>query len=48
MFCATAAADCPLLLLAGFLPNFTRLGSWNVAMFLILEQVKIVVTPKEK
>ncbi|KAH6810496.1 uncoupling protein 2 [Perilla frutescens var. frutescens] len=24
----------------GFLPNFTRLGLWNVIMFLILEQVK--------
>ncbi|GER25678.1 mitochondrial uncoupling protein [Striga asiatica] len=25
----------------GFLPNFGRLGSWNVIMFLTLEQVKI-------
>ena len=24
----------------GFLPNFGRLGSWNVVMFLTLEQVK--------
>ncbi|KAL9271287.1 Mitochondrial uncoupling protein 2-like protein [Drosera capensis] len=24
----------------GFLPNFTRLGTWNVIMFLTLEQVK--------
>lgn len=32
----------------GFLPNFYRLGSWNVAMFLILEQVKTLVTPKDK
>ncbi|KAJ8747691.1 hypothetical protein K2173_013142 [Erythroxylum novogranatense] len=24
----------------GFLPNFTRMGSWNVIMFLTLEQVK--------
>ena len=23
----------------GFIPNFGRLGSWNVAMFLVLEQV---------
>lgn len=23
----------------GFLPNFGRLGSWNVIMFLVLEQV---------
>ncbi|CAN8253262.1 unnamed protein product [Cochlearia groenlandica] len=26
----------------GFLPNFTRLGTWNVVMFLTLEQVKKV------
>ncbi|XVF19934.1 hypothetical protein REPUB_Repub11eG0154200 [Reevesia pubescens] len=26
----------------GFLPNFSRLGSWNVVMFLILEQAKKV------
>jgi solute carrier family 25 uncoupling protein 8/9 len=24
----------------GFIPNFGRLGSWNVVMFLTLEQVK--------
>ncbi|KAJ6777720.1 MITOCHONDRIAL UNCOUPLING PROTEIN 1 [Salix koriyanagi] len=28
----------------GFLPNFGRLGSWNVIMFLTLEQVKKIVT----
>jgi solute carrier family 25 uncoupling protein 8/9 len=27
----------------GFMPNFGRLGSWNVVMFLTLEQVKIAV-----
>lgn len=26
----------------GFLPNFSRLGSWNVIMFLTLEQAKKV------
>ncbi|XP_050110235.1 mitochondrial uncoupling protein 1-like [Malus sylvestris] len=26
----------------GFLPNFGRLGSWNVVMFLVLEQAKNV------
>jgi solute carrier family 25 uncoupling protein 8/9 len=31
----------------GFAPNFGRLGSWNVAMFLTLEQVKKLVTPKD-
>lgn len=31
----------------GFIPNFTRLGSWNVAMFLVLEQVKVAFTPKD-
>lgn len=25
----------------GFLPNFGRIGSWNVVMFLTLEQVSI-------
>ena len=25
----------------GFAPNFGRLGSWNVAMFLTLEQVSV-------
>ena len=24
----------------GFVPNFARLGSWNVVMFMSLEQVK--------
>ena len=24
---------------SGFIPNFARLGSWNVCMFLTLEQV---------
>ncbi|GMH42066.1 hypothetical protein BSKO_09985 [Bryopsis sp. KO-2023] len=31
----------------GFLPNFGRLGSWNVAMFLTLEQVKKLMQPKD-
>jgi hypothetical protein len=25
----------------GFIPNFARLGSWNVVMFLTLEQVRM-------
>ena len=29
----------PLAFYKGFLPNFARLGSWNVIMFLTLEQV---------
>ena len=32
--CLLGATSC-----AGFIPNFSRLGSWNVAMFLTLEQV---------
>ncbi|KAG1669690.1 hypothetical protein FOA52_002074 [Chlamydomonas sp. UWO 241] len=32
----------------GFLPNFARLGSWNVAMFLVLEQTKKVLAPSDK
>ncbi|KAF5827525.1 mitochondrial carrier domain-containing protein [Dunaliella salina] len=31
----------------GFIPNFGRLGSWNVAMFLTLEQVKKLMTPQQ-
>jgi Mitochondrial carrier protein len=27
----------------GFVPNFVRLGSWNVIMFLTLEQVFVIV-----
>ncbi|CAL4982426.1 unnamed protein product [Urochloa decumbens] len=30
----------PLAFYKGFLPNFARLGSWNVIMFLTLEQVQ--------
>lgn len=29
----------------GFLPNFTRLGTWNVVMFLTLEQVNLNSSP---
>jgi solute carrier family 25 uncoupling protein 8/9 len=32
--------DGPLAFYKGFIPNFGRLGSWNVVMFLTLEQVK--------
>ncbi|KAK9822131.1 hypothetical protein WJX74_009601 [Apatococcus lobatus] len=31
----------------GFIPNFARLGSWNVVMFLTVEQVKKLFTPKD-
>lgn len=31
----------------GFGPNFARLGSWNVTMFLTVEQVKKLFTPKD-
>ena len=30
----------------GFVPNFTRLGSWNVIMFLTLEQIKSAIKDK--
>ncbi|XP_024367284.1 mitochondrial uncoupling protein 1 [Physcomitrium patens] len=32
----------------GFLPNFGRLGSWNVIMFLTLEQTKKAFFPKDE
>lgn len=31
----------------GFGPNFARLGSWNVVMFLTVEQVKKLFQPKD-
>lgn len=42
-FVKTLKNDGPLAFYKGFIPNFTRLGSWNVVMFLTLEQVKRLV-----
>lgn len=39
-FIKTLKNDGPLAFYKGFLPNFGRLGSWNVIMFLTLEQAK--------
>lgn len=39
-FVKTAREDGLLAFYKGFIPNFARLGSWNVAMFLTLEQVR--------
>ncbi|CAN6382191.1 unnamed protein product [Urochloa humidicola] len=39
-FVKTLKNDGPLAFYKGFLPNFARLGSWNVIMFLTLEQVQ--------
>jgi hypothetical protein len=39
-FVKTARNDGLLAFYNGFLPNFARLGSWNIAMFLMLEQVR--------
>ncbi|XP_074574448.1 mitochondrial uncoupling protein 1-like [Curcuma longa] len=39
-FVKTMKNEGPLAFYKGFLPNFGRLGSWNVVMFLTLEQVK--------
>lgn len=41
-FITTLKNDGPLAFYKGFIPNFGRLGSWNVIMFLTLEQVKKV------
>lgn len=46
-FVKTFTTEGPAAFYKGFLPNFGRLGSWNVAMFLTLEQMKKVVAPKE-
>lgn len=45
-FVKTARNDGLLAFYNGFMPNFARLGSWNVAMFLMLEQMKQVLAPK--
>ncbi|OVA15545.1 Mitochondrial brown fat uncoupling protein [Macleaya cordata] len=39
-FIKTLKYDGPLAFYKGFIPNFGRLGSWNVIMFLTLEQAK--------
>ena len=38
-FAKTARNDGLGAFYSGFVPNFARLGSWNVIMFLTLEQV---------
>lgn len=40
-FVVLSAMQGPLAFYKGFIPNFGRLGSWNVIMFLTLEQVWI-------
>ncbi|KAF5940934.1 hypothetical protein HYC85_022101 [Camellia sinensis] len=42
-FIKTLKSEGPLAFYKGFIPNFGRLGSWNVIMFLILEQAKMFV-----
>ncbi|XP_047329916.1 mitochondrial uncoupling protein 1-like [Impatiens glandulifera] len=42
-FMKTLKNEGPLAFYKGFLPNFGRLGSWNVIMFLTLEQAKKLV-----
>uniref|UniRef100_A0A0C9S1A0 TSA: Wollemia nobilis Ref_Wollemi_Transcript_26018_1362 transcribed RNA sequence n=1 Tax=Wollemia nobilis TaxID=56998 RepID=A0A0C9S1A0_9CONI len=43
-FVKTLRYDGPQAFYKGFVPNFGRLGSWNVIMFLTLEQVKKLFT----
>ena len=40
-FVKTAKEEGPAAFYKGFLPNFARLGTWNVIMFLTLEQVGV-------
>jgi solute carrier family 25 uncoupling protein 8/9 len=42
-FAKTLRNDGPMAFYKGFMPNFARLGSWNVVMFLTLEQVKRLI-----
>lgn len=46
-FVQTARTDGALAFYKGFIPNFARLGSWNVTMFLVYEQTKRLFTPKD-
>ncbi|CAI0424396.1 unnamed protein product [Linum tenue] len=46
-FVKTLKNDGPLAFYKGFIPNFGRLGSWNVIMFLTLEQAKKFVRSLE-
>ncbi|CAH9103425.1 unnamed protein product [Cuscuta europaea] len=46
-FMKTLRNDGPLAFYKGFIPNFGRLGSWNVIMFLTLEQAKRIVRDLE-
>ncbi|KAF7825579.1 mitochondrial uncoupling protein 1 [Senna tora] len=46
-FVKTLKNDGPLAFYKGFIPNFGRLGSWNVIMFLTLEQAKKFVKKLE-
>nr|GMD69290.1 mitochondrial uncoupling protein 1-like [Ipomoea batatas] len=39
-FFKTLKNEGPFAFYKGFLPNFTRLGLWNVIMFLTFERVK--------
>jgi len=47
-FVKTMKNDGPLAFYKGFMPNFGRLGAWNVAMFLTLEQVRAAVRKLDK
>ncbi|CAN8279227.1 unnamed protein product [Cochlearia groenlandica] len=46
-FVKTLKTDGPMAFYKGFIPNFGRLGSWNVIMFLTLEQAKKYVRELE-
>ncbi|KAI3447748.1 hypothetical protein Pfo_004413 [Paulownia fortunei] len=46
-FVKTLKNDGPLAFYKGFIPNFGRLGSWNMIMFLTLEQAKKFVRSLE-
>jgi len=39
----TLTKEGPMAFYGGFLPNFARLGGWNVCMFLTLEQVRRIM-----
>ncbi|KAG2492315.1 hypothetical protein HYH03_009267 [Edaphochlamys debaryana] len=47
-FVKTASQEGVLAFYKGFVPNFGRLGAWNVTMFLTLEQVKKLFVAKQE
>lgn len=44
----TIRNDGPMAFYAGFTANFMRIGTWNIVMFVTLEQIKKAIFPPAK